>query len=125
MEGNRKLTVYHLPQCGTCRSALKWLKEHGHEIETVHIMEQPPTVEQLTKMIPQSGLDIRKWFNVSGEVYKQMQLKDKLPAMSREDMIALLASNGKLIKRPVVTDGDKVSVGFKPEQYEEIWDSAN
>lgn len=124
MSRKHKLTVYQYPQCGTCRNALKWLKEQGWDVEAVHIVERPPTVSQLQEMIPLSGLEIKKWFNVSGEVYKEMQLKDKLPSMSDEEKIALLASNGKLIKRPVVTDGSKVTVGFKPEMYAEVWGRA-
>jgi arsenate reductase len=118
-----KLKVYQYPQCGTCRSAVKWLKEHGWDVETVHIVEQPPTVEELREIIPRSGLDIKKWFNVSGEVYKELGLKDKLPGLSEEEKIALLASNGKLIKRPVVINGSQVTVGFKADQYEEAWGS--
>ncbi|AEI45304.1 arsenate reductase family protein [Paenibacillus mucilaginosus] len=118
-----KLKVYQYPQCGTCRSAVKWLKEHGWDVETVHIVEQPPTVEELREIIPRSGLDIKKWFNVSGEVYKELGLKDKLPGLSEEEKIALLASNGKLIKRPVVISGSQVTVGFKADQYEEAWGS--
>ncbi|MBP1156798.1 MULTISPECIES: arsenate reductase family protein [unclassified Paenibacillus] len=121
MSISQRLTVYQYPQCGTCRNAVKWLKEHGWDVEAIHIVEQPPTVSQLQEMIPVSGLEIKKWFNVSGEVYKEMQLKDKLPTLSDEEKIALLASNGKLIKRPVVTDGSKVTVGFKPEAYDEVW----
>ncbi|AFH65350.1 arsenate reductase family protein [Paenibacillus caseinilyticus] len=118
-----KLKVYQYPQCGTCRSAVKWLKGHGWDVETVHIVEQPPTVEELREIIPRSGLDIKKWFNVSGEVYKELGLKDKLPGLSEEEKIALLASNGKLIKRPVVISGSQVTVGFKADQYEEAWGS--
>lgn len=124
MSSQQKLTVYQYPQCGTCRNAIKWLKEQGRDVQAVHIVEQPPTASQLQEMILLSGLEIKKWFNVSGEVYKEMQLKDQLPSMSDEEKIALLASNGKLIKRPVVTDGSKVTVGFKPEMYAEVWGSA-
>lgn len=122
--GNKQVTMYQYPQCGTCRSALKWLKESGYEVDAIHIFDQPPTAEQLKDMIPRSGLDIRKWFNVSGEVYKEMKLKDKLPGMSRDEMIELLAANGRLIKRPVVTDGVSLTVGFKPESYAEVWGNA-
>jgi arsenate reductase (glutaredoxin) len=117
------LTVYQYPQCGTCRNAVKWLKEHGAELELVNVFEQPPGTEVLTDLIEKSGLELKKWFNTSGEVYKEMQLKDKLPKMTREEQIELLSSNGRLIKRPVVTDGTRVTVGFKPEKYEEVWGS--
>lgn len=115
------ITVYQYPQCGTCRNALKSLKEKGREVESVHIFDNPPSRGQLKQMIEQSGLDIKKWFNTSGEVYKEQKLKDKLPGMSDEEKIDLLASNGRLIKRPVVTDGSKVTVGYKEEMFQEAW----
>ncbi|MFC0211496.1 arsenate reductase family protein [Paenibacillus chartarius] len=116
-----KLTVYEYSKCGTCRTAVKWLKAAGHEVEAIPLFEQLPTPEQLKTWIARSGLGIRKWFNTSGEVYKEMGLKDVLPTMSEEEMIRLLASNGRLIKRPVVTDGHHVTVGYKEDQYTEIW----
>ncbi len=115
------IRVYQYPQCGTCRNALKWLKAEGLEVEPHHIVEHPPTKEQLQHYVQQSGLDIRKFFNTSGQVYKEMQLKDKLPSMSEDEMLALLASNGKLIKRPIATDGQRVTVGFKDVMYREVW----
>ncbi|PAD74918.1 arsenate reductase family protein [Paenibacillus campinasensis] len=116
-----KLTVYQYPKCGTCRNAVKWLQQQGHELELVHIFEQPPGEHELADLIAKSGLELKKFFNTSGEVYKEMQLKDKLPAMSDQEKIALLASNGRLIKRPIVTDGTRVTVGFKAEQFQESW----
>jgi arsenate reductase len=118
-----KLTVYEYSKCGTCRSAVKWLKQAGHEVESVPLFDRPPTAEELKRLIARSGLDVRKFFNVSGEAYKEMGLKDKLPGMTEDDMIRLLASNGRLIKRPIVTDGKSVTVGFKEEQYERQWGS--
>ncbi|WP_442601606.1 arsenate reductase family protein [Paenibacillus sp. KN14-4R] len=116
-----KLTVYEYSKCGTCRNALKWLKAHGHEVTAVPIFEQPPTVDELRNLISLSGLDMKKFFNTSGEVYKEMGLKDKLPTMTEDEKLALLASNGRLIKRPIVTDGTKVTVGFKEVDYETVW----
>lgn len=117
-----KLTVYEYPKCGTCRSALKWLKAGGYEeIETHNVFESAPSAETIAELVARSGLDIKKFFNTSGEAYKELGLKDKIGAMSLEEKIALLASNGRLIKRPVVTDGSKVTVGFKEEQYEQEW----
>jgi arsenate reductase len=119
-----KLTVYEYSKCGTCRSAVKWLKAAGHEVDAIPLFEQPPSAEQLKQMIRQSGLGIRKWFNVSGEVYKELGLKDKLPGMNEDEMAELLASNGRLIKRPVVTDGRTVTVGFKEDNYAGKWGGA-
>ncbi|GAB6988371.1 arsenate reductase family protein [Paenibacillus pini] len=115
------LKVYQYPKCSTCRNAVKWLQAHGHELELQHIVEQPPLAEELSELIDKSGLELKKFFNTSGEVYKELGLKDKLPGMNRDEQIRLLASNGKLIKRPIVTDGKQVTVGFKDEQYQNIW----
>ncbi|MBY0012989.1 arsenate reductase family protein [Paenibacillus typhae] len=118
------LKVYQYPKCSTCRSAVKWLKEQGHELELQHIAEQPPTVEELRVLVADSGLPLKKFFNTSGEVYKELALKDKLAGLSEDEQLELLAGHGMLIKRPVVTDGKKVTVGYKEEQYKEAWSSA-
>jgi arsenate reductase (glutaredoxin) len=118
------LKVYAYDKCGTCRDALKWLKSHNHVIsESVPLFDAPPSVAELNKLIADSGFEIKRFFNTAGEVYKEMGLKDKLPAMSQEQMVELLASNGRLIKRPIVTDGTKVTVGFKVPEYEQVWGS--
>lgn len=114
--------VFSYDKCGTCRNAVKWLKAHDVEItDQVPLFETPPSVEELAKLLSDSGLEIKKFFNTSGEVYKEMGLKDKLPGMSQQQMLELLASNGRLIKRPIVTDGTQVTVGFKEAVYEEVW----
>lgn len=115
------LKVYHYPTCSTCRSANKALKQHGYELKLQDIKETPPTAEELRKLIPLSGLPIAKWFNISGEVYREMGLKDKLPAMSDEDKIQLLSANGMLIKRPIVTDGLRISIGFREQDFGPVW----
>lgn len=119
--GKGKLTVYHYPKCGTCRSAVKWLQNRGYELELHDLWEEAPSVDQLKQWIPPSGLPVAKWFNVSGDVYRDLGLKDKLPNMTDIEKIRLLAGNGKLVKRPVVSDGRKVTVGFKEGMYEENW----
>lgn len=116
-----QLTVYLYPKCSTCRAAVKWLQARGHELHAVDLVEKPPGERELKQLIKRSGLGVRKFFNTSGEVYKQMNLKDKLPHMTEEEMVKLLASNGKLIKRPIVTDGKQVTVGFKPVDLEKVW----
>ncbi|PZE20370.1 arsenate reductase family protein [Paenibacillus xerothermodurans] len=123
MSSQKTVICYQYPQCGTCRNAMKWLKQKGLNVEAIHIFDNPPSAEQLQKMIEQSGLEIKKWFNTSGEVYKAMNLKDKLPEMTDEQKIELLAANGRLIKRPIVTDGTKVTVGYKEETFEQVWGS--
>lgn len=116
-----KLKVYQYPKCGTCRNAIKWLQAHGHELDLQHLWDNPPTPEEMAHLIDLSGLELKKFFNTSGEVYKELGLKDKLADMSREEQIKLLSSNGRLIKRPIVTDGSKVTVGFKEDVYENSW----
>lgn len=117
------LTVYEYAKCGTCRNSLKWLRNHqpDTEIKTIPIFDSPPSASELRELVKLSGLDIRKFFNTSGEVYKEMGLKNRLPQMSEDEMLELLASNGRLIKRPIVTDGRKVTVGFKEEAFEQVW----
>ncbi|WP_106766601.1 arsenate reductase family protein [Paenibacillus faecalis] len=116
-----QLIVYQYPKCGTCRKAVKWLENEGHHLTLRHIKDEPPTPEELSELVEKSGLELKKFFNTSGEVYRQMSLKDKLPGMSAEEQIKLLASNGMLIKRPIVSDGTKVTVGFKEEMFEGAW----
>ncbi|MFC5648119.1 arsenate reductase family protein [Paenibacillus solisilvae] len=115
------LTIYEYPKCGTCRAAIKSLKSKGHELETHNVYETAPSAEVIEELVKRSGLEIKKFFNTSGEVYKEMGLKDVLPGMSDEEKIKLLASNGRLIKRPIVTDGKQVTVGFKDEEYDRVW----
>lgn len=115
------LKVYHYAKCSTCRNAIKWLQNEGRELELIPINEQPPSKSDMLDLIARSGLDSKKFFNVSGEVYKSLGLKDKLADLGEEERAELLASNGMLIKRPVVTDGERVTVGFKPELYAQSW----
>ncbi|MFS0723300.1 arsenate reductase family protein [Paenibacillus sp. 1P07SE] len=117
----RKLTVYYYPKCGTCRKALKWLQEKGYELELHDLFEQAPSKETVASWIALSGLPAKKFFNTSGEVYKEMKLKDMLPTLSEEQQTELLAGNGRLVKRPVVTDGHTATVGFKEEEYDRAW----
>ena len=106
------------PKCSTCQKAKKWLEEHDIPFEDRHIVEQNPTVEELTKWIARSGLPVRRFFNTSGILYKEMNLKDKLPNMSEAEQYDLLASNGMLVKRPLLIDSGKVLVGFKETEWE-------
>lgn len=116
-----QLKVYQYSKCGTCRKATKWLEAHNHELELHPIFETAPSAAELATFVAQSGLALKKFFNTSGEVYKELGLKDKLASMNDEEQLALLASNGRLIKRPIVTDGTRVTVGFKEAEYTETW----
>lgn len=114
-------TFYWYPKCGTCRNAKKWLDQHDVVYNEVHIVENPPSRSELEKMLNTSGLDLKKFFNTSGQKYRELGLKDKIKTASQEELLELLASDGMLIKRPLMTDGEKVTVGFKEEEYEKAW----
>ena len=108
------------PPCTTCKKAKKWLQDNGLEFTARHIKEENPTVEEIDAWQVKSGLELKKFFNTSGLVYKALGLKDKLPAMSREEQLRLLASDGMLVKRPILVTEDTVLVGFKAEQWEKL-----
>ena len=105
------------PKCGTCRKAAKWLKDNNVDVTSRHIVENNPTAEELSEWIDKSGLPIQKFFNTSGQVYKQNNLKDVVKTASREELIDLLAGNGMLVKRPLLVGDDFVLVGFNEEEY--------
>ncbi|TES52413.1 arsenate reductase family protein [Halalkalibacterium halodurans] len=115
------LTFYQYPKCGTCQKAKKWLDQHGIEVNSVHIVEHPPSKEELKRLYEQSDLELKKFFNTSGKKYRELGLKDKVKEASEDELLETLASDGMLIKRPILTDGDKVTVGFKEAEYEETW----
>ncbi len=108
------------PKCSTCRKAKKWLDENKIEYTDRHIVEQNPTSEELKKWIEKSGMPVKKFFNTSGNLYKSMQLKDKLPEMTEEEQIQILSTNGMLVKRPLVIGGDTVLAGFKEEEWDAL-----
>lgn len=107
------------PKCTTCKKAKKWLDDNGFSYTDRHIVENKPTAEEIREWHQKSGLELKKFFNTSGLLYKSMNLKDKLPTMSDEEKYELLASNGMLVKRPVLVDGDRVLLGFKAEKWED------
>lgn len=107
------------PKCSTCKKAKKWLDQHEVEYTDRHIVEDNPSYEELKEWYERSGLVLKKFFNTSGMLYKEMKLKDKLPTMSEEEQLKLLATNGMLIKRPLVINGDTVLTGFKEAEWEE------
>ena len=107
------------PKCSTCKKAKKYLEEHGIEFEDRHIVEENPTKEELAEWIRISGKPVKKFFNTSGMKYRELGLKDKLPQMSEEEQIELLASDGMLVKRPLLIDGEIVLTGFKEAEWPE------
>lgn len=107
------------PKCTTCKKAKKWLDENGISYIDRHIKEENPTAEELKEWHKRSGLPLKKFFNTSGMLYKEMQLKDKLPEMTEEEQYALLASDGMLVKRPLIVADDFVLPGFKEAEWAE------
>ena len=107
------------PRCGTCQKAKKWLNENGVEYEDRHIVEVQPTREELVEWVKLSGLPLKKFFNTSGKLYKDLDLKNKLATMSEDEQLDLLASNGMMVKRPIVVKDEKVLVGFKESEWSE------
>jgi arsenate reductase len=107
------------PKCSTCQKAKKWLDAKGVEYTDRHIVEDNPTYDELKEWYEKSGLPLKKFFNTSGMLYKEMQLKDKLPTMSEDEQLKLLATNGMLVKRPLVIDGETVLAGFKEAEWGE------
>ena len=107
------------PPCSTCKKARAWLDSHGIAYEVRHIKEQNPTYEELSQWLEISGLPVKKFFNTSGLQYKALGLKDKLPGMTVEEQLRLLATDGMLVKRPIiVTDDGKVLTGFREAEWE-------
>ncbi|MCM3765851.1 arsenate reductase family protein [Neobacillus niacini] len=115
------LAFYWYPKCGTCRNAKKWLDEHGLSYQAVHIVDNPPSREEIKDFYQKSGLELKKFFNTSGMKYRELGVKDKLKTATEDELLDLLASDGMLLKRPIVTDGEHVTVGFKEDEYKEIW----
>lgn len=105
------------PRCGTCKKAEQYLLSKGVSFTKRDIKEVPPTLEELQTWYKASGLPLKRFFNTSGGAYKAFGLKDKLPSMSEEEQLALLATDGMLVKRPIVVWEDKVLVGFKEAEY--------
>ena len=110
------------PKCTTCIKARKWLEENNIEFTSRHIVEENPTAEELKTFIKLSGLPTKKFFNTSGMLYREMNLKDKLTTMSDDEMVNLLATNGMLVKRPLIVGENGVLVGFKAETWSEFFD---
>ena len=107
------------PKCTTCKKAKKWLEAKGISFVERNIVENNPSQEELKAWYEKSGLELKKFFNTSGMMYREMNLKDKLPSMSDEEKIALLSTDGMLVKRPILIVGDCILTGFKESQWEE------
>lgn len=112
------LFVYY-PKCSTCRKAKKWLEENNIEFEERHIIDDNPTYEELKEWYEKSGLALNRFFNTSGMKYRELKLKDKRPKMSEDEQLKLLATDGMLVKRPVIVSDDVVLTGFKVKEWKE------
>ena len=107
------------PPCSTCQKARKWLDAHGIDYTARHIKEENPTYEELKEWYAASGLPLKKFFNTSGLLYKSLGLKDKLPAMTEEEQLRLLSTDGMLVKRPLVITEGAILTGFREKEWEE------
>lgn len=112
-----KVTVYQYPPCSTCKKALKWLEAQGVQAEVKHIVEETPSPAILTEVLEKSGHPIKKLFNTSGMKYRELNMKERQKEMSREEILDLLASEGMLIKRPLVIGDDFALIGFKEAEW--------
>lgn len=110
--------IYY-PKCSTCQRAKKWLEENAVAFTPRDIVEERPKYEELKDWVTRGQSPLKKFFNTSGILYREMQLKDKLADMSEEEQLKLLATNGMLVKRPLIIDGDRILIGFKEAQWEE------
>jgi arsenate reductase len=113
------MKIYCYSRCSTCKKALAWLDERGIKYELLDIKEQHPTEEELRRFHGKSGLPLKKFFNTSGMIYREMELSKKLPTMSEDEQYALLATDGMLVKRPLVIGDDFVLTGFREKEWEE------
>ena len=112
-----KPLVLYYAKCSTCRKALKWLEENNIDCDLRSIVDDNPTHDELAQWIAASGLPLKRFFNTSGNLYKEMKLKDKLPEMTEEEQYDLLATDGMLVKRPILVTEDKVLVGFREKEW--------
>lgn len=108
------------PKCSTCQKAKKWLTEHKIEFTDRHIVENNPTAAELETWHKKSGLPLKRFFNTSGQLYREKELKDKLPQMTEQEQYQTLAENGMLVKRPLLIGDDLVLVGFKEKEWEQL-----
>lgn len=114
-----KVLFVQYPKCSTCRKAKKWLDEHNIEYDSRHIVEDNPQSDEIEIWWKKSGLPLKRFFNTSGMKYRELKLKDSLPDMSEQEQFDLLATDGMLVKRPIIVGDDFVLVGFKVKEWEE------
>jgi len=115
------IKFYGYKKCGTCRKAEKALEKFGVQYTFIDVTETPPGASALKKMATQAQIELKKMFNTSGVQYRELNIKEKLPAMKDKEITELLAGNGRLIKRPIVTDGTQTTVGYNEESFRKVW----
>ncbi len=115
------LKFYGYKQCDTCRKAEQFLQQSGVAYEFIDITLNPPDAEGLAAIVARAGVSLNKLFNTSGVQYRELKIKERLPALSDQEILALLAGNGRLIKRPLITDGKRATVGFDAERFAAVW----
>lgn len=112
---------YHYPNCSTCRNAEKWLKTHGQKLDAVDITVDPPSKAQLKKILKDSGKPVASLLNTSGEQYRLLNMKEKVKTLTEDQLLETLSKNGRLIKRPLVFEGNRATIGFKEEEFKKTW----
>ncbi|WP_251943245.1 arsenate reductase family protein [Staphylococcus sp. Marseille-Q5304] len=115
------IKFYQYSNCTTCKKAAKFLKDYGVSFEPIDIVQHTPTKGEFKEILKGTDIEIDKLFNTRGAKYRELGLKDKLKSLSDDEKLDLLSSNGMLIKRPLAVSGDKVTVGFKEEEYKQTW----
>ena len=115
-----KTLFIEYPKCSTCQKAKKWLENNNIQFDDRNIVEQTPTIEELSNWIKESKKETKKWFNTSGLKYKELNLKDNLKNMSDEEMIEVLSSEGMLIKRPILISDKGILIGFKEDEWKKL-----
>lgn len=115
------LKFYGYNKCSTCRKAKLWLQVKGLELQEIDITEDPPTLAQLKKYYKASGKELKAFLNTSGVQYRALNMKEKVKTLSEAKILEMLSNEGRLLKRPIVTDGKKVTVGFREEEFAELW----
>ena len=115
------LRLYGYKKCSTCRKAEKFLQQAGIAFEFTDVTENPPAADELATIAELADTPLAKLFNTSGMQYRELKIKEKLPALSSREIVALLAGNGRLIKRPLITDGKRATVGFNEEKFSKTW----
>ncbi len=115
------LEFYQYPKCSTCRNAKKWLENHHKDLMSIDITLAPPGKNELKNILKLSGKKISDLLNKSGEQYRLLNMKEKVKTMTEEQLLELLSKNGRLIKRPLIREGKKATIGFKEEEFSKIW----